>query len=176
MTSVRIYLNSEATLEEALENSYRRFKLENIASLERCRLVAYDSKDDIIQCSLNGKETEYVHEIFSNLPFSSSDLLLEIRDEDADFEIYVSGDIETKVYTVDTITSEINGPVIVRVQKTLSIEQYKHLLAKKLGLNADDILVAVLKYNTHASLLETNTVSIDDEDVSKICAVHPKWL
>lgn len=166
MTSIRIHIDAETTLEEALDSAHRRFKLQNVASLERCRLVAYDSNEENIQCSFEGKETKHVNELLSNLQ-SPYDLLLEIRDEDGKFESYACGEIETKVYNVDTNTSDIDGPTIVRVQKTATIGDYKQLLATKLRLNVNDILLATLKYTAYATLLDMDRTVLSDEDVSR---------
>lgn len=171
-TTIRIHIDSEGTLEEALESAHRRFKLENVAPIERCRLVAYDSTEENIQCSFEGKETERISELLSNLQFPY-DLLLEIRDEDGVFEPYACGEIETRVFNVDTITSDIDGPTIVRVQKTATIGEYKQLLAKRLQLNVDDILLATLKYTAYAALLETDRTALSDEDVSFSFRVCP---
>lgn len=165
MTSIRIHIDAESTLEEALESAHRRFKLPNVAPIERCRLVAYDSNEENIQCSFEGKESERVSELLSNLQFPY-DLLLEIRDEDGTFEPYACGEIETKVYNVDIGTSDIDGPTIVRVQKTATIGDYKQLLATKLRLNIEDILLATLKYTTYATLLDMDRTALSDEDVS----------
>lgn len=167
MTSIRLHIDADTTLEEAVESAHRRFKLQNVAPVERCRLVAYDSSEENIQCSFDGKETERVNELLSNLQFPY-DLLLETRDEDAVFDPYACGEIETKVYHVDTSTSDIDGPTIVRVQKTATTGDYKQLLAKKLQLNVDDILLATLKYTTYASLLETDRTALSEEDVSSM--------
>lgn len=165
MTSIRIHVDSESTLEEVLEMSHRRFKLQPVAPLERCRLVAYEESEENIHCSLEGKEGECLVELLNKLN-SACSLLLEIRDEDDVFESYACGEIETKVYNVDTVTSDIDGPTIVRVQKAATVGEYKQLVARKLKLSVDDILLATLKYATHASLLEVNQTPLADEDVS----------
>lgn len=175
MTDVRIYLDSDATLKEALESAYRRFKIEHIASLERCRLVAYDSIEENIQCSLEGKEDDLVRDVLADLPLSS-DLLLEIRDDDANFEVYLPDGVHIKVYTVDINTADIDGPLSMRVQKTTTIGKFKEILANKLGLDVNEILVAVLKYTSYASLLEINNATLLQEDVSLLKSTCIKIL
>lgn len=166
MTPIRIHIDADTTLEEALESAHRRFKLQNVAPIERCRLVAYDSNEENIQCSFDGKETERVNDILSNLQFPY-DLLLEIRDEDGTFEPYACGEIETKAYKVDITTSDIDGPTIIRVQKAATIGEYKQLVANKLRLNVDEILFATLKYTAYATLLDMiDSTPLSDEDVS----------
>lgn len=168
MSNVRIFLSSDATLEIALENAHKRFKFCNIAPIERCRLVAYDSSDENVQCSFDGKESEPIRDILSDLPLAmNSEFLLEIRDEDSNFEVYVPGDIETKVYTVDLNTSDIDGPTAVRVNKNVLIKQYKQILATKLDMSVDDIAIAILKYTAYAALLDNDNAILADEDVRK---------
>lgn len=155
---------SDATLEETLENAYNRFKLRGIAPLERCRLVAYDQSDENIYCSFEGKEHERIRDLIAKVPLIS-ELLLEIRDEASTFEPIASGSIETKVYTVDIHSADIDGPVPVRVQKSITTGDYKKLLASKFGWSDKEIVAAVLKYSSHASLLEIDSLPLSQEDV-----------
>lgn len=163
LTSQRIFLMPDATLEEALESAHRRFKLQNVIPIERCRFLAYDTAEENVFCSFDGKEKECVQSLLDGLPITC-DLLLESCDEGAPFEKYETGSIETKVYTVDVNTSDMNGPILVRVSKEATIGQYKHLLASKLKLKVEDIVIAVLKYN--ATLPENDNTPLYDESVS----------
>lgn len=163
MANVRMFLSSDATLEEALESSHKRFKLQNIAPMSRCRLVAYDSNEENVLCSFDGKDAEQIRDLLGEL--SSSELLLEIRDEDSKFDVYVPGDIETKVYAVDTGTGDISGPINVRVNKNATVKKYKELLAHHMQMPIDDILLATFKYSATAALLDQDNSILSDEDV-----------
>lgn len=168
MLNARIFMSSDSTLEEALENAHRRFKLQSIVPLSRCRLMAYDSNEENILCSFDGKETELMQDLLGDL--STSDLLLEVRDEDSKFDVCIPGDIGIRVYTVDTHSSDIDGPTIIRVHKTVTIETFKKIIGQKLGkqfANVNDILLAALKYSVTASLLL---------DKSKLCDEDVCWL
>lgn len=160
MTNIRMFLSSDATLEEALESAHKRLKLQHIA-MERCRLVAYDSNEELVQCSFEGKDMEQIRDLLCE--YSTSELLLEIRDENAKFDVYVPGDIETKVYVVDTCAADIDGPLCVRVHKNKSVRKYKELLAQHLRLPIDDILMATFKFSP--TLLEQDNAILVDEDV-----------
>lgn len=168
MTNVRIFLGSDATLDEALENVYKRLKLHNVAPMSRCRLVAYDSCDDNIQCSFDGKDQQSIRDLMDEAP--SNELLLDIREEDASFDICVPGDIDTKVYTVDMTTSDIDGPINVRIHRYETIEEYKRVLSGKLNLPFDDLLVATLRYIGTASLVNNNDSKVSNESVS--CTIN----
>lgn len=168
MSNVRVFLGSDSTIEEALENAYRRFKLQTIVPLSCCRLVAYDSNEENIVCSFDGKETEPLQDLLGDL--STSDLLLEVRDEGSRFDVCVPGDIETRVYTVDTNSSDIDGPTIIRVHKTATVQIFSEMICQKLKkqfANANDILLAGLKYSVTASLLS---------DRNKLCDENVCWL
>lgn len=170
MANVRMFLGSDATLEEALESAHKRFKLQNIAPMSRCRLVAYDSNEENVLCSFDGKEAEQIRDLLSEV--SSSELLLETRDEDSKFEVYVPGDIETKVYTVDTCSADIDGPFNVRIHKNATVRKYKEKLAQNLSIPIDDILLAAFKYSATATLLDLDTAILSDEDVSHTKALE----
>lgn len=174
LTDVRVYLSSDATLEETLENVYNRFKVKGMASVQRCRLVAYDSNEENVYCSFDGKDQEQIRNLMSNVPIHS-DLLLEIREENSNFEVIAPGGIQTKVYTVDMETSDIDGPIIVRAQKTSTVGEYKEALAAKLKMDPKSIIVAYLKFDSYASLLENESSKLSDEDLhhkSKIFVAH----
>ncbi|XP_055315105.1 ubiquitin carboxyl-terminal hydrolase 47 isoform X3 [Sitodiplosis mosellana] len=164
MANVRMFLGSDATLEEALESAHKRFKLQNIVPMSRCRLVAYDSNEENVLCSFDGKESEQIRDLLSEL--SSSELLLETRDEDSKFEVYVPGDIETKVYTVEMCSADIDGPSNVRIHKNATVRKYKEKLAQSLSVPIDEILLAAFKYSSTAALLDVDTSILSDEDVN----------
>lgn len=162
MANIRLFLPSDATLEEALESAHKRLKLQHIA-MERCRLVAYDSNEENVQCSFEGKDMEQIRELLCE--YSSSELLLEIRDENTKFDVYHPGDIETRVYVVDTCSADIDGPFCVRVHKNTSVRKYKELVAQHLRLPIDDILMATFKFSP--AVLEQDNAMLSDEDVSR---------
>lgn len=164
MSNVRMFLGSDATLEEALESSHKRLKLQNIAPMSQCRLVAYDSNEENVQCSFDGKEQEQLRDLLNE--FSSSELLLEIREENATFSVYLPGDIETKVYLIKTCTIDIDGPFSIRVSKNTCVRKYKEILAESLSLPADDLLLATFKYSSSATLLDQDNAILSEEDVS----------
>lgn len=163
MSSVRIFLGADATLEEALENVHKRLKLHSVAPMSRCRLVAYDSCEENIQCSFDGKDQQQIRDLMNDV--TSNELLLEIRDEESPFDVYVQGDIDTKVFTVDMATSDIDGPINVRVHKNATVEEYKRTLSRKLHMPVDEMLVATLKYSANASLLKSDDSKVSNENV-----------
>jgi hypothetical protein len=68
---------------------WQSLHLEEVVPLEQCRLVNYDRLQDTIECSFEGRANEPVGEIMSGL--RGNGLLLEIREEGAEFETYLPG-------------------------------------------------------------------------------------
>lgn len=145
MADCRIYLSPEARLEDALEMVYNRLKVRSVAPMERCRLVAYDSIDDNIYCSLEGREQDFVQDIVADLPSNGSELRLEWREEGSEFKKFLPGGIQTNIFLVNAMTSDFDGPTVVRVQKTMTVREYKQLLAKKLSIKPNGMQMAILK-------------------------------
>lgn len=60
--------------------------------LERCRLVKYEEFHDSLECSFEGQEQEPIWEVLGGVRSSYKfDLLLEIREEGRQFEVYKPG-------------------------------------------------------------------------------------
>lgn len=158
MTDCRLFKTSDATLEETLKDAYSRLHLENIVPIERCRLVAYDSKTENCEVSFEQREQDEIGDIMRNL--STNELLLEIREENSEFEIYQAGGIITRVYLVDTETPDIDGPIQIRCNGNGGIVEMKKLFGKKLGLKAAHINIAMVSVNGKATLLQNDDTTI----------------
>ena len=60
--------------------------------LERCRLVKYEELHESLESSFEGQEEEPMYEVLGGVRTSYKfDLLMEIRDEDKQFEVYKPG-------------------------------------------------------------------------------------
>lgn len=91
LTNVKLFVMPDITWTEATEKAYKKFGLENVVSLDQCRLVSYvyEHNTDLIECSYDDREHESVGNIWR---FSRRfDLLLEIRRKDQKFETYLPG-------------------------------------------------------------------------------------
>lgn len=155
---------SNATLEATLNNVYTRFKLRGLVPLERCRLVAYDHVEENVHCSFEGKEKDLIRELMDS-PLIH-ELLLEVRDENVVFEPVIPRSIETKVYVVDLNTTDIDGPIPIRVQRDMIVSDYNKLIASKLGWDANEMVMATLRHSTHASLMLNDINKLKEEEVS----------
>jgi hypothetical protein len=69
--------------------------IKTYAPVEHCRLVAYDHTSETIECSLEGKEQEKIGDVLSSI--RHTDLLLEVRDSNSEFEVYAPGAFMLKV-------------------------------------------------------------------------------
>lgn len=92
MTDVRLYMANESTLDDTLKDAYQRLNLESIVPIERCRLVAYDSKTDYCEYSFEGHEYDEVGTVLE-----TQELLLETRDENSRFPVYLKCEIMIRV-------------------------------------------------------------------------------
>lgn len=85
----KLYFMPYYTWAEATEKAYIKFGLENVVSLDQCRLVSYEPNTDLIECSYDDQENAKIGNIL--LTSRRIDLLLEIRDKDQKFETYLPG-------------------------------------------------------------------------------------
>ncbi|XP_055385651.1 ubiquitin carboxyl-terminal hydrolase 47 [Condylostylus longicornis] len=144
MKDAKIYVPRDFDLESALDSAYTALKVSAIASIERCRLVAYDHNLEEIECSFEGREKEEFGEILKTLP-ADIDFLLEIREPDEEFEKYKSGGVTIKVFVIDLNTNDLDGPYSVRVYENEKLGGLKKRITKKLHINSD-IFISINNY------------------------------
>lgn len=161
MVDTKVYMSSDSTFGETLQDAYDRFKLETICTIDRCRLVSFDSKTENIEISFEGKDNVLLNDILKLIP-RTSEFLLEVREENEVFEEYLPGSILTRIYTVDPDTFEVADPIHVRCMETCQIGAYKKIISSKLQLNQEQMIVALLQFNGTARILD-----VDDSTISK---------
>lgn len=163
MQDARIFMPSDSDLKTTLEDAISHFNLEKVAPIERCRLVGYCHSDENIIRSYEGKEEEILTKVLYDL--NPLELLLEIRSNSAEFEVYPLGGVLTKLHKVDLTTGDVDLPIVFRAITTWSVSEYKAKIAEKLELNVDQIILAVLKsYSNNARII--------DEDVPHRVSKH----
>ncbi|CAH1708005.1 unnamed protein product [Chironomus riparius] len=160
-TDAKVFAISDSTLKEVVEDAYSRLKLKSIAPIERCRLVAYDNPSDSIERSFEGMEDEKIGDIMYKLQ-NRLELIVEVRDENTEFEVYHVGGITTKVYQIhlDGPSIDIDGPFEVRAYEQKPVSEFKLAITKKLNLQKNKMLLATKRYGEKASVLN------DDATVS----------
>lgn len=76
--------------------------------VEQCRLVKYEEFHDSLECSFEGQEEEPISEVLGGVRTSYKfELLMEIRDEDKQFEVYKPGGEWPNIKSVYLVTCEL---------------------------------------------------------------------
>lgn len=127
----RVYVSRSFDLKFILESAYQSLMVEQFAPLSRCRLVAYD--EEIIR----SYEKEGDHQMYP-----SSDYLLEVRDENGEFEVYEPGGVTLQTYKVNLQTMELDGPHLVYSSTFENCDVLKKSVATRLGLKQSEVLLA----------------------------------
>ncbi|XP_020285406.1 ubiquitin carboxyl-terminal hydrolase 47 isoform X2 [Pseudomyrmex gracilis] len=141
----KLYVMPDITWAEATEKAYKKFGLENVVSLDQCRLVSYEPNTDLIECSYDDKEQTSVGSIL--LTSRRIDLLLEIRNKDQKFETYLPGGVATKVFVIDVAREEvIDGPIDVRGSSWQSVKDYKQIVGKVINMDPKQMKIVLRKY------------------------------
>lgn len=153
-SDVKVFAISDSTLKEVIEDAYSRLKMKSIAPIERCRLVAYDNPSDSIERSFDGMEEEKIGDIMYKLQ-NRLELLMEVRDENAEFETYHVGGITTKIYQIhlDGPSIDIDGPFEVRAYEQKAVSEFKLAIAKKMNLSKNKMFLAIKRYSEKPTIL-----------------------
>lgn len=168
--SYKMYLLNDNTLAETLEEAYRVLHVKGIAPIERCRLVAYDRQTEVIEKSFEGQEDKSIDDIMKHL-LSSTELLLEIREEQEVFEPYLKDGVMTKVYMIDLPSRDVDGPISVRVSKNQTVLDYKMIIARKLHQNPKHIVLALNEYKEGSKILNDNEATLRAKGFIQYCKV-----
>ncbi|KAG5319610.1 UBP47 hydrolase, partial [Pseudoatta argentina] len=158
LMNVKLFVMPDITWTEATEKAYKKFGLENVVSLDQCRLVSYEHNTDLIECSYDDREHESVGNIWR---FSRRfDLLLEIRRKDQKFETYLPGGVATKVFVIDVAREDvIDGPIDIRGLLSQSVKEYKQTVGKIISMDPKQMKVILRKFP------EIRPVENDDSDL-----------
>lgn len=160
----RVYMNHDSTLLETLEDAYCNLKVELFAPIERCRLVAYDQRTEQVIRSFEGMENQ----ILGKIDINPLELLIEIREDNQEFEIVEIGSVLTKVFTVNITNGDVDGPTNIRGLLKGTVGQYKTVLSKKLPqkINVGNMMVALHKNNGIVSILDNDEHKLQLEEVN----------
>lgn len=169
MMETKLFLHYESTMTEALEEAYRKAKLENIVPIEQCRLVSYNRLHNTIECSFEGRDEETISDVIGSMKYKFKtdsykiDWLLEIRNKDQEFIEYKPGGVNLKVYIVNIETEDVDGPITVRGYESQSWREFKSVLAKTLHMNEQTMKIAIDSYNNGS--VQPHLVENEDEDL-----------
>lgn len=168
--SYRMYLLNEMTMSEVLEEAHRALKVEGIVPIERCRLVAYDHDRKVIERSFENMEDKRIDDVMCQLE-KSSELLLETREEHENFERYTPGGIMTKIYNVDPISRDVDGPISIRANRDHTVLQFRKIISRKLRLNHKNVIIALDKYKEPIAVLTDNDATLESQKFIQYCKV-----
>ncbi|XP_066582168.1 ubiquitin carboxyl-terminal hydrolase 47 [Prorops nasuta] len=157
---VKLYALSNETLAEATEDFYKKFNLEDVVSLDQCRLVNFRYKQNLIDCSYDGMEDEMACSIAENVDH----FLLEIRRKNKSFEVYPADGIVNRVFVVDVPKREIvNGPLIVRGTLSQTVKEYKEMLGQIINMDPKQMKLVLLRYLLLTKVIECNENTVESE-------------
>lgn len=172
----RFSMNVSQTLEEALAEAHDRLDVGQFAPIGRCRLVGFDNRGgERVTRSYEGNERVPLHQVLAQQMLNRGsttpiEFLLETRRAGDDvFEPILPGSIGTLVYRVtDLINGDVDDESVmdVRVMGNASVGEYKALLARKLHIDVERLVVALLTSNTLTNVLDIDEHKIDLLDMT----------
>lgn len=119
-------------MDELLEKAYKKFALADCKiSLDRCRFVKFTKSTELLETSLDpnvdGKKT-----VTQALPWSFTDLMIEIRPEHVPFRTYVAGGITLKIHNViiDGDDGKVQDYFLFFMPAQSTVSQLRALLAQ----------------------------------------------
>jgi ubiquitin carboxyl-terminal hydrolase 47 len=157
-TDNRIYITGDSLLKEVLEQAYTSLKVKSVAPVERCRLVAYNSSSDFIEKSLENLEDVSVYNVMSKL-MTKDELLLEVKNETEDFEVYEENGISTKVFSISN--NAISGPTDIRAYNNKTFKDLKIAISKKFKMSHNEMILANQKSKEKPKILEDDMIVKD---------------
>ncbi|XP_076039758.1 ubiquitin carboxyl-terminal hydrolase 47-like isoform X2 [Oratosquilla oratoria] len=173
MMEKKLRIHKDTTLRETVKLAYEELELEGVVPLERCRLVKYEEVHDSLECSFDGQDDELISEILGGVRSSYKfDLLMEVRDEDKQFEVYKPGGTTVKVHLIDLQTEEVEGPFTVRGSLSMTVREFKELLGRHFSLNPDTMRVVLERYYNGLKLLTGDTKALKLEGFYRSSKVY----
>ncbi|KAK8388169.1 hypothetical protein O3P69_020208 [Scylla paramamosain] len=164
MVERKLRVHKYSTLTETTLQAYKELGLENIVPLERCRLVKYEEFHESLESSFEGQEEEPMYEVLGGVRTSYKfDLLMEIRDEDKQFEVYKPGGTTIKAHVVNLSTEEVEGPFTLRGSLSMTVQDLKELLGRSLDLNHETMRVVLERYYNDLRPLTSDTKTLKME-------------
>ncbi|XP_065220993.1 ubiquitin carboxyl-terminal hydrolase 47-like isoform X2 [Planococcus citri] len=169
----RLDCEAHETLKEVVKKAYKKLQLETTTPLDYCRLVVYNSQDDTIERSLEGKDHEEIGNIFFKKHiawnYKKQEMLLEIRPKDKPFPVYKPGCISLKLSLVHIDKNQIDNAIVLRTNLLNKVKEFKEELYQH--FNFDPLVYYLL------IMLEVkgNAVKFIDDDEAQLkdCGEFP---
>ncbi|KAK7500181.1 hypothetical protein BaRGS_00008728, partial [Batillaria attramentaria] len=169
----RLEIHKDKTLSEATAAVHKLFELEGLVDVSCCRLVKYDEYLDSLERSFEGEEDTCISTLLGGVKATYNfDLLLETRRPDQVFQPYKPGGVTVKVFVVDIQTETIHPPVSVRAYLVQTVEEFKSLLSKVVGLPNGNMRLVLERFHNDLRLLTTPAKTLKAEGFFKSNKVY----
>ncbi|EDV27142.1 uncharacterized protein TRIADDRAFT_54793 [Trichoplax adhaerens] len=149
----KLEINKDITLREATKVAHKLLELENIVPLDRCRIVKYESCNELVDKSFEGLEEKTVEEAFEGIR-PIFELLLEWCHEHQDFQTFKSDDMSIKLLEVNLEAGTVEDSVFVKIPYASKAYELADLTKKRLGLSEDDTIRFAQSSYTGLKLLD----------------------
>ncbi|XP_054273738.1 ubiquitin carboxyl-terminal hydrolase 47 isoform X2 [Macrosteles quadrilineatus] len=167
LTDAKVYVHNDTSLYEITTEAYNVLKLSGQVDRANCRLVCYNPIQDTIDVSFDEREKETLAEIMATQKIE--DLLLEIKDDDEEFEVYHPGCVTVKMHIIDLEKEDVpEGSIPFRSSLTSTVGELKNLIATcdSVDIKPEDIVLVVERYTNYHLLLEDDTQTLQDAGLS----------
>jgi ubiquitin C-terminal hydrolase len=143
-----ISIHKDLTLDQAKLEIIREFNLSDyVRSVAgSCRILKYDSHNDLIEQSYANESTTTVFEAlgFTKYPYNIC-WYLEILPDGKEFVEYNSKDYNIKLFNLNIQTFETNDLFNLRVKSDTSVNELRKQISTKLNCNEDNLRMALEK-------------------------------
>nr|KAG5708872.1 hypothetical protein BaRGS_009281 [Batillaria attramentaria] len=141
----RLEIHKDKTLSEATAAVHKLFELEGLVDVSCCRLVKYDEYLDSLERSFEGEEDTCISTLLG---------------------------VTVKVFVVDIQTETIHPPVSVRAYLVQTVEEFKSLLSKVVGLPNGNMRLVLERFHNDLRLLTTPAKTLKAEGFFKSNKVY----
>ncbi|XP_019861800.1 PREDICTED: ubiquitin carboxyl-terminal hydrolase 47-like [Amphimedon queenslandica] len=138
LTSSFLNVHKDELLPSVLDKAYELMELAPHIPIERCRLVKYNIKDEVMDQSLD--LDEFQHQTIGQIAggarvHSSFKLFLETRKENETFKKYSHGGINLEVSVVDLTTGEVGPAKPMRGEEGWTVEELKQHIGELFNIS-----------------------------------------
>lgn len=149
LMDTKLEIHKDKTLREATEKARELLDLEDVVSLENCRIVKYDEFNENLELSYEGKEDNDMDTILGGVQYSYLfDLMLETKKDGEEFTVYKPGAITIKVHEVNVAENYVAPAVSIRILWTDSLQTLQDVVKQKLRTSCKHIIMIWERYSS----------------------------
>uniref|UniRef100_A0A1X7T1J6 Ubiquitin carboxyl-terminal hydrolase 47 C-terminal domain-containing protein n=1 Tax=Amphimedon queenslandica TaxID=400682 RepID=A0A1X7T1J6_AMPQE len=177
LTSSFLNVHKDELLPSVLDKAYELMELAPHIPIERCRLVKYNIKDEVMDQSLD--LDEFQHQTIGQIAggarvHSSFKLFLETRKENETFKKYSHGGINLEVSVVDLTTGEVGPAKPMRGEEGWTVEELKQHIGELFNISLSCMRI-VLKEKDYQDP-EDCQKEFKDSLMYRYVESHVKWI